>query len=218
MRSFQSPRRGRGGGAVFHANYNACANRAEVFQSNVIMTSSKHWIKLTRSTCNNKQGGASINNRAVTFVLGGVCGVICCGSVCLPSEDTNRRQRPRAKGIFAILPSLRYSKEFPDHRTEELKKLPVRRKITRPRTDIYISPSTPTPFDPRPLNWRNAQLNKFLRKSFTAVAKYHRYVTPFRGLYMGPNNLFCVTPQFLLFLSVCHVTFYKNFTSSRHLL
>ncbi len=37
-------------------------------------------------------------------------------------------------------------------------------------------------------------------------------------LYMGPNNLCCVTPHFLLFFffSVSHVTFYKNFTSSRH--
>ncbi len=39
-----------------------------------------------------------------------------------------------------------------------------------------------------------------------------------RGLYMGPNNSCCVTPHFLLFLSVSYVTFYKNFTSSRHLL
>ncbi len=38
------------------------------------------------------------------------------------------------------------------------------------------------------------------------------------GLYMGPNNLCCVTLHFLLFFSVSHVTFYKNFTSSGHFL
>ncbi len=38
------------------------------------------------------------------------------------------------------------------------------------------------------------------------------------GLYMGPNNLSCVTRHFLLSFSVSRVTFYKNFTSSRHIL
>ena len=35
---------------------------------------------------------------------------------------------------------------------------------------------------------------------------------------MGPNNFCCVARHFLLFFSVSHVSFYKNFTSSRHFL
>ncbi len=39
------------------------------------------------------------------------------------------------------------------------------------------------------------------------------------GLYMGPNNLCCVTPHSLLFFfCLMSVNFYKNFILSRHLL
>ncbi len=50
------------------------------------------------------------------------------------------------------------------------------------------------------------------------IPEWSQAVSTALGLYMGPNNLSCVTRHFLLSFSVSHVTFYKNFTSSRHVL
>ncbi len=50
------------------------------------------------------------------------------------------------------------------------------------------------------------------------IKERFKIIQSWLGLYMGPNNSSCVTRHFLLSFSVSHVTFYKNFTSSRHVL
>ncbi len=70
---------------------------------------------------------------------------------------------------------------------------------------------------PNKITLSNFEILNFLSLMFF-FEDFKFTIVPYAGLYMGPNNLCCVALHFLLFFSVSHVTFYKNFTSSRHFL